>query len=209
MHAAANRGDRGTGRGGPRRGALHEAEIVGEALEIIGADGVEGLTMRRLSDNLGVAVGATYKHVPTKEHLLRLVTLELYTRVGSCEPTDADWRRGIRSFLLRFREVVGAYPGMATHISAHVADPMPHRLYTSLNGTLRDVGFSPAGADRVVRVLFFYTSGAMLAPLTLDEHADAEFAAGLDLVLDGAHRSLERDRTAPATPPPTEPLPSS
>ncbi|EIV94796.1 TetR/AcrR family transcriptional regulator [Frankia sp. QA3] len=200
MHAAAQGSSRGTGRGGPRRGALHEAEIVGEALKIIGVDGVEGLTMRRLSDRLGVAVGATYKHVPTKEHLLRLVTLELYARIGPCEPTGADWCRGIRSFLLRFREVVGAYPGMAGHISAHVTDPMPHQLYTSLNGTLRGVGFSPAGAERVVRVLFFYTSGAMLAPatLTLGEHADAEFAAGLDLVLDGAHRSLERDRAATA-----------
>ncbi|WP_050996970.1 MULTISPECIES: TetR family transcriptional regulator [Frankia] len=196
MDAAAT----GGGRGGPRRGALHEAEIVGEALKIIRADGVEGLTMRRLSDRLGVAVGATYKHVPTKDHLLRLVTLELYARVGPCEPTGADWCAGIRSFLLRFRQVVGAYPGMVGHISAHGTDPMPHRLYTSLNGTLRAVGFSPAGADRVVRVLFFYTSGAMLAPLAPDEHADAdaEFAAGLDLVLDGVHRSLERDRAATA-----------
>ncbi|CAJ61102.1 MULTISPECIES: TetR/AcrR family transcriptional regulator [Frankia] len=176
----------------PRQGVLHEAEIVASALSIIERDGVEGLTMRRLSQSLGVSLGATYKHVATKDDLLRLVTAELYTRVLAADTPDADWRPRLRSFLLRMHEVVGTCRGLAAHLAAHADDPVTARLYYPLHAALTQAGFTPAGADRVLRTLFFYTSGALLTPASdpARERAAADFAAGLDMVLDGVAHAL-------------------
>ncbi|MCM3925622.1 TetR family transcriptional regulator [Frankia sp. AiPs1] len=190
------RGARTVDTRAPRQSVLREAEIVATALSIIERDGVEGLTMRRLSQSLGVSLGATYKHVATKDDLLRLVTAELYTRVLDADTTDADWRPRLRAFLLRMHEVVGSCRGLAAHLAAHAEDPITARLYYPLHAALTQAGFAPAGADRVLRTLFFYTSGALLTPASdpARERAAADFAAGLDMVLDGVAHALAAER---------------
>ncbi len=176
----------------PRQGVLREAEIVASALSIIERDGVEGLTMRRLSQSLGVSLGATYKHVATKDDLLRLVTAELYTQVLDADAPNADWRSRLRSFLIQMHEVVGSCRGLAAHLAAHSGDPVTGRLYYPLHAALTRAGFAPAGADQVLRVLFFYTSGALLTPVPelARDRAATDFAAGLDMVLDGVAHAL-------------------
>ena len=88
-----------------RRNALSEQEIVATALEIIKRAGVEGLTMRMLSDSLGVALGATYKHVPNKDELLRLVAHELYSRIHPIGQQVRDPLDSVRALLIRFEIV--------------------------------------------------------------------------------------------------------
>jgi AcrR family transcriptional regulator len=44
-------------------------EIAGAALELLEAEGPEGLTMRRLAERLGIRAPSIYKHLPDKEAL--------------------------------------------------------------------------------------------------------------------------------------------
>ena len=53
-----------------RREPLTRARIFAAALEIIDADGLAALSMRRLGTSLGVEAMAIYHHVPNKDALL-------------------------------------------------------------------------------------------------------------------------------------------
>jgi AcrR family transcriptional regulator len=188
---------------------LTEAAIVSEALQIIEERGVDGLTMRLLSDRLGVALGATYRHVANKHALLQLVARVLYSQVSE---TVDDKRGGLdrtRWLLIRFRDVFGRYPGMASYLADHLSELGSPELLKSITEALLAAGLSPKGAARVTRTLFFYTAGAMLTsiPDETAQEASEHFAAGLDLVLRGVDaevggkgRSAERSRSARTAP---------
>src|ERR1700722_20475670 len=68
---------------------LSDREIVRAARDLIAEVGVQGLSMRRLSAKLGVALGATYHHVPPKRDLLLLVAHDLYEEVHV--PEKGTW----------------------------------------------------------------------------------------------------------------------
>ena len=61
---------------------LSRDQIVGVALEIVEAEGLDGLTMRRLAGKLGVAATAIYWHVGDKEALLDALAERIAARVG-------------------------------------------------------------------------------------------------------------------------------
>ena len=71
-HPPVRRRDGGA-QGGRARQNLTEAEIVEAALRLIKQSGVEGLTMRRLSKELGRSHMAMYYWVSDKAALLDLV----------------------------------------------------------------------------------------------------------------------------------------
>src|ERR1700722_3475006 len=73
-----------------RSPGLDKQSIVSAALDIIAERGVAGLSMRLLSQRLGVSLGATYRHVPNKDDLLRLVAANLYARVEPADETAGD-----------------------------------------------------------------------------------------------------------------------
>src|SRR3984957_20774550 len=73
-----------------RSTGLDQQSIVSAALDIIAERGVQGLSMRVLSQRLGVSLGATYRHVPNKDELLRLVAANLYARITPGDETEGD-----------------------------------------------------------------------------------------------------------------------
>src|ERR1700712_3035149 len=81
---------------------LSQAAIVQAACDMIKESGTEGLTMRALSDRLGVALGATYHHVPNREALLLLVSKDLATRVPLPDPNQAEWMPAMRDLIIGF-----------------------------------------------------------------------------------------------------------
>jgi AcrR family transcriptional regulator len=178
----------------PKRAArdspLTEQEVVAAALEIIAESGVDGLTMRGLSDHLGVALGATYKHVPNKRVLLALVTDELFSRVEDTDPQNEEWFDRMHALFLRVYNTFRAHPGLAEHVAHPSADARPPHLRRTLVKILSDAGFSKAEVDDLMNALFFYTTGALLSDASYVTGSAKTFAAGLDLLLRGAQDEL-------------------
>ena len=76
------------------RAPLTRQKIVEKALEILDAEGVEGLSMRRLGEALGVEAMAMYHHFKNKDAILDAVLERIISETGPAMPVDAsaDWK---------------------------------------------------------------------------------------------------------------------
>ena len=77
------------------REPLTREKIVDKALELLDADGVEGISMRRLGDALGVEAMALYHHFPNKDAILDAVLARIVEQTGPAMPLEdaaSDWK---------------------------------------------------------------------------------------------------------------------
>ena len=58
------------------KGKRTRAEIIAVAYQLFVSQGYHGTSMRSIADNTGLAVGALYKHFPSKEDLFKVVLRE-------------------------------------------------------------------------------------------------------------------------------------
>ncbi|HMD23943.1 MAG TPA: helix-turn-helix domain-containing protein [Streptosporangiaceae bacterium] len=178
-----------------RSSGLDKQSIVSAALDIIAERGVPGLSMRLLSQRLGVSLGATYRHVPNKEDLLRLVAADLYGRITPADDTEGDGFDQAKHVMLQIHDVLAAYPGMAAHIAQNIPEFTSERLASLITDPLQAAGLSADEAARIVFTLILLNAGHMLirVPAGLEDEASAAFEEGVDLILRGAQtRSQHR-----------------
>jgi len=87
-------------RGEQRRGArtpLTRDAIVDAALRLLERDGLQGLSMRRLADELGTGAASLYWHVGDKEELLSLLLDRIVSEAEPLEPPDPErWREQVK-----------------------------------------------------------------------------------------------------------------
>ena len=76
---------------GPRP-SLSRERIVAAAIEIADAEGLVGLSMRRIAAALGVGAMSLYRYVPGKDELIDLMVDQSYGE-GVSLPTDGGWRQ--------------------------------------------------------------------------------------------------------------------
>ncbi|GAA3005040.1 TetR/AcrR family transcriptional regulator [Actinokineospora diospyrosa] len=76
---------------GPRR-SLTRAAILAAARPILRAEGVDGLSMRRLATELGTGPASLYAHVANKDELLDLLFDQVVGEIALPEPDPARWR---------------------------------------------------------------------------------------------------------------------
>lgn len=92
-----------------RRTALSVAAIVAAALEVLDAEGVAGLSMRRVAERLQTGPASLYAHVSSKDELLELVFDELVGRVPLPEPDPSRWAEQVREMMRGLRGVLAAH----------------------------------------------------------------------------------------------------
>jgi AcrR family transcriptional regulator len=177
----------------PRPGL--SADIIVEAAKgLLAEHGVDGLTMRALSDRLGVALGATYRHVPNKHALLRLVARSLYADISHVE-AERDPLTRVKAVMLEVRRIFARYPGMAAYVSAHLSDFESPEVTTLLVETLVESGLRANEAEVLVLDLVLFTAGDLLVKVDphVGAYADTAYEHGIDLFLAGA-LALSRQR---------------
>ena len=190
----------------PSPTGLSHQEIIRVARELIAEQGVDGLTMRRLSDRLGVALGATYHYVPTRHDLLVRIGEELYAQIQLAGPEVGDWAARLKAMMISAADVVGAYPGMANYLLTHIDTVQPADLNRFTVAMLTEAGFDDRTMAALMSALTLYVAGMSAAglarqpPPTLDwadpgTRAATDFQQlfedGLDLLLDGARLRLD------------------
>ena len=95
--------------GSPGNGTNHtlsESEIVEAALRVVRADGVDKLSMRRLSRELGVSPMAPYYYVADKRELLDLVATAALTGVRKPPPDAGPWQHRLHELIDQIDEML-------------------------------------------------------------------------------------------------------
>jgi AcrR family transcriptional regulator len=90
--------------------ACRRAEIVGAAMRIADAEGVEAVSMRRLADELGVATMTPYTHVESKDELIDLMRDAVAAEMILPEPIPEDWREALRAIAHKTKAAFEAHP---------------------------------------------------------------------------------------------------
>jgi len=184
---------------------LNEATIVRSARDIIVQAGVDGLTMRRLSDALGVALGATYHYVPNRSALLRLVAQDIYSELQLPRTTSGEWADHVHKAIINFVRLLRRYPGMSNEVMRDPNGMSPVVLRAFIEERLSHAGFRGVQLSTVMAAVFFYVSGAT-AVLQItspdDQTRDAairHFDQGLRMLLKGAAATLPKRDLAAAS----------
>src|SRR5262245_26664286 len=118
--------------------------------------GLDGLSMRRLGDELGVWPMAVYHHVPNKKALISLVAdaamaeLEIPEFAMLAAPRSPDdWISAGRAFSHAARRHYLRYPGLAGFLLAHGPPPGALRIVEYELAGLRKLGATHTEAARI------------------------------------------------------------
>jgi AcrR family transcriptional regulator len=132
---------------GARRPRFNRDEIAAAAVRIADADGIEGLSMRRLAQEVGAGTMTLYHYVRTKDELMLLVTDAVMGEVVLAPdqlPTD-DWRAAVTVLAHSSRAMLERHPWIFDIVEDPGAGPNGVRHFdqsmqavAGLPGTLRD-----------------------------------------------------------------------
>jgi AcrR family transcriptional regulator len=121
---------------------LSKERVLGAAVALADAQGVEGLSMRKLAQELGVVPMALYKHVANKDELLDSMVDVV---VGEIDPPagGTDWKTAMRRRVLSARGALLRHP-WTSRVMESRASPTPAVLayMDSMIGMFRAGGFS-------------------------------------------------------------------
>jgi AcrR family transcriptional regulator len=95
------------------RVALDRDSIVDAALAVLDRDGLDGLTMRRVAQQLGAGAGAIYWHVANKEELLQLLIDRVMSEIDLPEPEPARWQEQLKELGREVRRVFRGHRDVA------------------------------------------------------------------------------------------------
>ena len=100
--------------------------MVAEALDLMDEVGLDGLTMRRLAERLGVTAASLYRHVRDRDDLVALLADEVSGLVPMVA-SDAPWRQALRDMARGYRAVLLAHRD-AARLLAGTPPAGPQRL---------------------------------------------------------------------------------
>ena len=134
---------------GRNNGELTRSMILQTALSIVDRDGVDRLSMRRLSNALGRDPAMLYRHVPSKAAVLDGVA-EIVLAQLAVDTADPDWAGQLRSVAHHFRQLALAHPNVVPLlVTRPLATPLGQRPPGMLR-PLEDVTTSAASAKTAV-----------------------------------------------------------
>lgn len=159
--------DAGRPARGPRRGLTLD-RIVAAAIEVVEAEGVAALSMRRVAVELGVGTASLYTYLPGKAELEALMLDAI--AVGDRLPHEwpGDWRAKIEAWARTDWEDFRKHP-WALHLVAETSAPGPNTLRWLDSGlrVLEGTGLTEAEKMAVVETVDAYVRGQ--ARLSLEE----------------------------------------
>lgn len=199
---------------------LTEEQIVDAALGVIRKEGLEALSMRRLSRELGRSAMAAYWYVEDKEQLLNLVATKMLAQVPLPDPESGTWEE-------RLRKVVGAidaklrqHPGIAEILLQRMLST-DRRLMNGIFEILLSAGFVDSEVFLAYAMIHTYLFGRHQIVSHADELPDKNqrpddledtvarliphmrrlrgrdfFSFGVDTIIAGLHARLDAKATA-------------
>jgi len=174
---------------GPTHGNLSEEEIVAAALRVVHEDGLDKLSMRRLSRELGVSAMAPYYYVSDKRELLDLVATAALADITAPD-SGGDWEARLRTLIDQIDDRLARYPGLGEVLLEQMLRKQRHLIELVME-ILFDAGFSERNvllAYVAIHTYLFGRSGiADQEPTIPDRTGLPEAIARAARHLDGVH----------------------
>lgn len=176
------------------RETLTAARIVRAAIELLDAEGLDGLNMRRLGERLGSAPTAVYWHVGSKDELVRLAADAVWGEVELPDLGEVDWRRAATAMASGLHAMLTRHPWLGQAFGSHLLyGPGKARHDDHLLAVYEQAGFAGADTERAAATVFIFVLGCALGPA-------AEVSLTRRLSRDGANAAqLLADTVAKAT----------
>jgi TetR/AcrR family tetracycline transcriptional repressor len=155
---------------------LRRADVVEGALELLDVEGLDGLTMRKLSAALNVQGGALYRHFPSKEALLDAMAERLLGGVGAPLPPGRPWADQCRELAGRLHAALLARrDGARVVAGTFVPSPNTAAAGDQAIQVLCAAGFPPETAGWLTFAVFYYVLGH-----TIEEQGQSRLGPGDD-----------------------------
>ncbi|MEM7338340.1 MAG: TetR/AcrR family transcriptional regulator C-terminal domain-containing protein [Actinomycetota bacterium] len=212
-----------------RRG-LDRNLIIAAARELVQREGLERLTMRALSKDLGVEAPSLYSHVRDKADLIAGL-VDLVCLEAMVVPTEGDWLSKLRGLAYSLRHALLSNPTLAPAVAqGAVLSPSNIDATEQLIKQLADMGVPLEQGAYATNVIASFVVGQALIEINAerarDERIDRlrpvlatgdyptisevltkrldrqrEFEFGLGVVLEGLRQQFEPSRERPPAPP--------
>jgi TetR/AcrR family tetracycline transcriptional repressor len=95
------------------RAPLTREAIVDAAVAVLDAEGVDGLSMRRVGEELGAGAASIYWHVRNKDELIQLVFERVITEIELPVPDPSRWREQLGMVVVQMRAILNRHRDVA------------------------------------------------------------------------------------------------
>lgn len=186
-----------TREGRPARSTtLSRTQIVHAAVDLLDAEGMDSLSMRRLGARLGSGATSIYWHVANKDELLELVLDEVFGKVALPAPATTGWRDEASAFAYGLRAALLAHPWAVTLVgTGPTLGPNAMGLSARLLSTFGQAGFTATEQEYASSALLAYVLGVTTPEIAWSAAAahsgmsDEELTASMKPVVEQAARN--------------------
>ncbi len=149
--------------------SLSRDRIVATAVELLDAEGVGGLSMRRLADRLGSGVMSLYWHVDNKEDVLDLALDSVLEYRGPPRTAGSQaWHEDVVHMLEDWRAGMLRHPWSALLLPRRTLGPNILGRLELLSRTLSGAGVADADLNVALWSLWNYVIGATITRASFD-----------------------------------------
>lgn len=185
---------------------LDKQQIVTEAIALLDADGLDGVTLRKLAARLGVRQPTLYWHLPNKAALITAIAdAILEQQFPEMVPPNAQqrWQDWLIDLAERLRSALLAHPDGARVISASQLSRRMAAISELAMSTLVACGVSLRQARLIVLTVEHFTLGYVLEEQAPPPDVDAEpgfdmaaYTKAYPTVVAAITEYFQHDRTA-------------
>ncbi|NBE84957.1 TetR/AcrR family transcriptional regulator [Micromonospora rubida] len=140
--------------------------IVRAAIEVADAEGIDALTMRRVSEALGVGTMSVYTYVPGKAELLDVMVDTLYGEMRRPADVPGGWQARLEQIARENLELYRAHPWLLrAETSRPVLGPNLFAKYDYELGAVAGIGLDDVEMDAVLTLVLGHVKSAARAAL--------------------------------------------
>ncbi len=159
-----------------RRAPLSRPRLLQAAIALADQEGLDGFSMRRLAQELGVVPMALYKHVANKDELLDGMVDLVFDEIES-PSIGPDWRSAMRRRAISARQALKRHSWAIGLMETQNPGPANLRNHNAVMGCMREAGFSFEAAIHAYSVQDAYIYGFALQEKTLGFEAPQDAGA--------------------------------
>jgi AcrR family transcriptional regulator len=147
-------------RRGPKP-SLSGEQVVTTAIQIADRDGLGGLSMRRLADELGITAMSLYGYVPSKAELLDVMADRCYAEITPRDSQAKPWRAMLAALAEHNWALLLSHPWLLQVASSRpLLGPGMTAFYDAELAAVDGLGLTDIDMDLIVSLLDDYVRGA-------------------------------------------------